>query len=74
MTAIAYATAIFLLGWATDGLAFGILGDQIGRARTILLIRDAQRSLTLRPAQSLERSVAGWDLHPLEIADLRDVH
>src|SRR5262249_42668424 len=29
-----YATAIFLIGWAIGGVAFGILGDRIGRART----------------------------------------
>ena len=32
-----YATAIFMVGWATGGLAFGVLGDRIGRARTMLL-------------------------------------
>ncbi len=31
-----YATAIFLLGWATGGLTFGVLGDRIGRARTMM--------------------------------------
>ena len=31
------ATSIFLLGWATGGLGFGILGDRIGRAKTMLL-------------------------------------
>src|SRR5256885_2590515 len=31
-----YATSIFLMGWATGGLVFGILGDRIGRARTML--------------------------------------
>jgi MFS family permease len=30
------ATSIFLLGWATGGLAFGILGDRIGRAKVML--------------------------------------
>lgn len=30
------ATAIFLLGWATGGLGFGVLGDRIGRAKTML--------------------------------------
>ena len=29
-----YSTAIFLLGWATGGLIFGVLGDRIGRAKT----------------------------------------
>lgn len=31
------ATSIFLAGWASGGLAFGVLGDRIGRARTMLL-------------------------------------
>jgi MFS family permease len=31
-----YATSIFLIGWATGGLAFGVLGDRIGRAKTML--------------------------------------
>ena len=30
-----YATAIFILGWATGGLIFGAVGDRIGRARTL---------------------------------------
>ena len=30
-----YATAIFLLGWASGGLTFGVLGDRIGRAKTM---------------------------------------
>jgi MFS family permease len=32
-----YATAIFLIGWASGGLMFGVLGDRIGRARTMML-------------------------------------
>ncbi len=32
-----YATTIFMLGWATGGIAFGILGDRIGRVRTMAL-------------------------------------
>lgn len=32
-----YATSIFLVGWATGGLAFGVLGDRIGRARTMVI-------------------------------------
>jgi len=31
-----YATSIFLMGWATGGLVFGVLGDRIGRAKTML--------------------------------------
>ena len=32
-----YATAIFLIGWATGGLFFGVLGDRIGRAKTMII-------------------------------------
>lgn len=32
-----YATSIFLIGWATGGLFFGVLGDKIGRAKTMML-------------------------------------
>ncbi len=36
-SASATVTAIFLLGWATGGLAFGVLGDRIGRAKTMMI-------------------------------------
>lgn len=32
-----YATSIFLIGWAMGGLFFGVLGDRIGRVKTMLL-------------------------------------
>jgi MFS family permease len=32
-----FATTIFILGWAVGGFTFGILGDRIGRAKTMLL-------------------------------------
>jgi MFS family permease len=32
-----YATSIFLIGWASGGLFFGVLGDRIGRARTMVI-------------------------------------
>lgn len=32
-----YATSIFLAGWATGGLVFGVLGDRIGRAKTMMV-------------------------------------
>src|SRR5262245_43630484 len=32
-----YATSIFLIGWATGGLTFGVLGDRIGRAKTMMI-------------------------------------
>jgi MFS family permease len=31
------ATSLMLIGWATGGIIFGILGDKIGRARTMVL-------------------------------------
>lgn len=31
-----YATSIFLIGWATGGLTFGVLGDRWGRVKTML--------------------------------------
>jgi MFS family permease len=32
-----YATMMFMLGWAVGGVIFGILGDRIGRVRTMVL-------------------------------------
>src|SRR5438132_7654986 len=32
-----YATSIFLIGWGTGGLIFGILGDLLGRARMMMV-------------------------------------
>src|SRR5262249_14928099 len=31
-----YATSIFMLGWATGGLVFGVVGDRVGRAKTMM--------------------------------------
>ncbi len=36
-TASGQATTIFMLGWASGGLIFGVLGDRIGRARTMII-------------------------------------
>jgi MFS family permease len=33
----AYATAIFMIGWALGGVLFGVLGDRIGRARSMII-------------------------------------
>src|SRR5437667_12247245 len=32
-----YSTTIFMIGWATGGIIFGILGDRIGRVKTMVL-------------------------------------
>ena len=32
-----YAPSIFMVGWALGGLCFGILGDKIGRAKTMMM-------------------------------------
>lgn len=32
-----YATTIFMLGWATGGLVFGVIGDRLGRAKTMMI-------------------------------------
>src|SRR5262249_45236026 len=32
-----YATMIFMIGWPLGGIFFGVLGDRIGRARTMLM-------------------------------------
>jgi len=31
-----YATSIFMIGWALGGVIFGVLGDRIGRVRTMI--------------------------------------
>jgi MFS family permease len=33
----AWATAIFMIGWAIGGVFFGILGDRLGRAKTMTI-------------------------------------
>src|SRR6266851_9867801 len=31
-----YATSVFMIGWAIGGIGFGILGDRLGRVKTLL--------------------------------------
>ncbi len=35
--AAGYATAVFLVGWAVGGIAFGVMGDRVGRVKTLML-------------------------------------
>jgi MFS family permease len=32
-----YATSVFLMGWGIGGLVFGVMGDRIGRTRTMII-------------------------------------
>jgi MFS family permease len=32
-----YATMVFMIGWALGGVVFGILGDRLGRAKTMIM-------------------------------------
>ena len=32
-----YTTMIFMIGWASGGLVFGVLGDRIGRVKTMII-------------------------------------
>lgn len=32
-----YATMVFMIGWASGGLVFGVLGDRIGRVKTMMM-------------------------------------
>lgn len=32
-----YATSVFLIGWAIGGIGFGVLGDRLGRVKTLTL-------------------------------------
>ncbi len=32
-----YSTMVFMIGWALGGILFGVLGDRLGRAKTMML-------------------------------------
>ncbi len=36
-TAAGNATSFFMVGWAVGGIAFGIMGDKVGRVKTLML-------------------------------------
>ena len=35
--AAGFATSIFMLGWAVGGIGFGVMGDRVGRVKTLML-------------------------------------
>lgn len=35
--AAGYATSIFMIGWAVGGIGFGVMGDRVGRVKTLML-------------------------------------
>ncbi len=35
--AATYATSVFMLGWAVGGIGFGVMGDRVGRVKTLML-------------------------------------
>ncbi|HZZ80898.1 MAG TPA: MFS transporter [Gemmataceae bacterium] len=35
--AAGWATSIFMIGWAVGGIGFGIMGDRVGRVKTLML-------------------------------------
>src|SRR6266436_4236165 len=47
------STMIFMIGWATGGIIFGILGDRLGRAKTMVLTILAYSAFTGLSALSL---------------------
>jgi MFS family permease len=52
-----YATTIFILGWALGGIVFGILGDKLGRAKTMMMTVLLYSAFTGLSA----RSTGVWD-------------
>jgi MFS family permease len=36
-SAAGWATAFFLVGWAVGGIGFGVMGDRVGRVKTLML-------------------------------------
>ena len=36
-TQAGYATSVFMIGWALGGVIFGVLGDRLGRAKTMMM-------------------------------------
>ena len=58
-----YATMIFMIGWAAGGLFFGMLGDRIGRVKTMILTILAL--LALHGAERVFRRHLGFRVLPV---------
>ena len=54
-----YSTMVFMIGWALGGIVFGILGDRLGRAKTMML---TILSYTIFTGMSL-LSTGVWDFN-----------
>jgi MFS family permease len=57
--AASYATSIFLIGWSIGGIGFGIMGDRVGRVKTLMLTILLYALFT--GLSALSTSV--WDFH-----------
>jgi MFS family permease len=58
-SAAGWATAFFLVGWAVGGIGFGVMGDRVGRVRTLMLTILLYAIFT--GLSSLSQST--WDFH-----------
>ena len=59
------ATALLLLGWATGGIIFGVMGDRLGRAKTLMATITVYSLFTGLSALS----VSWWDFCHLSLPD-----
>ncbi len=57
--AAGHATSLFLIGWATGGIGFGIMGDRVGRVKTLMLTILLYAIFTGLSALS----TSTWDFH-----------
>lgn len=58
-SASGYATMFFMLGWAVGGIGFGVMGDRVGRVKTLTLTILLYAAFTGLSALSSSE----WDFH-----------